>query len=162
MELAHMTRRNRTDDEAESPEAKKRKRVEFEHARAESERVRDSARRKMLTIYGLWTVCHDKRCARAKACSGDVETCLRERWRVYISDETRALLSKALQLMNDGLSPHEAVAAVEVDIAQRKKLAAEFDARQAEKQAAPAQPAPAPAPIRRSAPVGHGPRVRGL
>ena len=155
-----MTHRSRTDDEAESPEAKKRKREQFERERALSERARDNARRKLFTAFRLWMACPDKRCARAKACSGDVESCLRERWRVHISDETRAMLSKTLQLMRDGLSAHEAVAAAQADIAQRKKLAAEFDARYAEKQAAPAQPAPAP--IRRSAPVGHSPRVRGL
>jgi len=62
--------------------------------------------------------------------------------------------------MRDGLSPQEAAAAAQADIAQHKKLAAEFDARHASTPAAPAQPAPAP--IRRSAPVGHGPRVRGF
>ncbi len=155
-----MTHRNRIDDEDGSPEAKKRKREEFERERAKSERERDNARRKMFTIFKLWTVCPDKRCARAKACSGDVETCLRERWRVYVSDETRALLSKTFQLIRDGMPAHEAVAAAQADIAQRKKLAAEFDVRPASTPAVPAQPAPAP--IRRSAPVGRGPRVRGL
>jgi hypothetical protein len=160
MELARMTRRSRTDDQDESPQAKKRKREQFERERAVSERERDNARRKLFTAFQLWMVCPDKRCARAKACSGDVEVCLRERWHVHISDETRAMLGKTLQLIGDGLSVNEAVAAAQADIAQRKKLAAEFDARHAEKPAAPAQPAPAP--IRRSAPVGHGPRVRGL
>jgi hypothetical protein len=160
MELARMTHRSRTDDEDESPEAKKRKREEFERERAEQARTLEAARRHLFTCYRLWTVCPDKRCARAKACSGDVEVCLHQRWRVYISDETRALLSKSLQLMRDGLSPQEAAAAAQADIAQRKKLVAELDARQASTPAAPAPPAPAP--IRRSAPVGHGPRVRGL
>jgi hypothetical protein len=114
----------------------------------------------MFTAFQLWTVCPDKRCARAKACSGDVEVCLRQRWFVHVSEETRAMLGKTLQLMRNGMPAHEAVAAAQADITQRKKLAAEFDARHAEKPAAPAQPAPAP--IRRSAPVGHGPRVRGL
>jgi hypothetical protein len=114
----------------------------------------------MFSHFRLWTVCPDKRCARAKACSGDVEACLLKRWRVYISDETRALLSKAFQLMRDGMPAREAAAAAQADIAQHKKLIAELDARQASTPAAPAPPAPAP--IRRSAPVGHGPRVRGL
>jgi hypothetical protein len=160
MELARMTDRNRIDDDDESPQAKKRKREEFERARAESDRERDRARRKMFTAFRLWTVCPDKRCARAKVCSGDVEACLNERWFVCISDETRTMLSKTFQLLSDGMSPHEAVAAAHADIAQRKKLVAELDARQASTPAAPAPPAPAP--IRRSAPVGHCARVRGL
>jgi hypothetical protein len=160
MELAGMTHRSRIDDQDESPQANKRKREQFERQRAASERERDNARRKMFTFFKLWTVCPDKRCARAQACSGDVETCLRERWFVHISDDIRALLSKTFQLMRDGLSAHAAVAAAQADIAQRKKLVAEFDARHAEKPAAPAPPAPAPS--RPSAPVGHGPRVRGL
>jgi hypothetical protein len=44
MELARMTHRNRTDDEAESPQAKKRSQEEFERQRAKSERNRDNAR----------------------------------------------------------------------------------------------------------------------
>ena len=79
---------------------------------------------------------------------------------VLVSAETRAMLGKALQLMHDGLSAHEAVAAVQADMAQREKSAAAFDALHAEKQAAPA-PATA-APIRRSAPVGRSPRLTAL
>ncbi len=153
-----MTQRNRIDADEESPQAKKRKREQFERERAETERQRDNARRRLFTAFKLWTVCPDKRCTRAQACSGDVEVCLRERWRVHVSDETRAFLSKAFELMRDGLSPREAAAAAQADIAQRKILAAELEARPA---AQPMAPAP-PSPIRRVAPAGPGPRVRGL
>jgi hypothetical protein len=160
MELARMTDRNRIDDHDEGPQAKKRQREEFERARADADRTRDQARRKLFTHFRLWTVCPDKRCARAKACSGDVGACMKERWRVCISDETRTLLSKTFQLLNDGVPPREAVAAARADIARRKKLVAEFEARAA---STPAAPAPtAPPPIRRSAPLVRGPRVRGL
>jgi len=153
-----MTRRSRTDDEDESPQAKKRQREEFERERAEQTRALEEARRHMFSHFGMWTICPDKRCIRARACNGDVEICLRERWHVHISDETRALLGKTFDLMRDGMSPHEAVAAAQADVARRKRLAAAADAHHAEKPAAPA----APAPIRRSAPVGHSPRVRGF
>lgn len=151
-----MAHRNRSDD---SEESKTREREEFAREQAEAARARDSMRRQLFTAYRLWTVCPDKRCKRARACSGDTELCVRQRWHVYVSDETRALLTKTFELVSDGMPAREAVAAAQADIVRRQQLAAEFDARrQAEKPAAPV----APAPIRRSAPVHHGPRIRGL
>ena len=148
-----MTHKIRMAEAAESAQAKKRK-------REEPEGDREAARRRLFTAFRLWTVCPDKRCVRAKACRGDVDVCLHARWFVLVSAETRAMLGKALQLMHDGLSVHEAVAAVQADMAQREESAAAFDALHAEKQAAPA-PATA-APIRRSAPVGRSPRLTAL
>ena len=150
-----MAHRSRSDD---SEESKKREREDFERERAESDRARDSMRRKLFTAYRLWTVCNDKRCKRARACSGDTELCARQRWHVYVSDEDRALLSKSFELMDDGMPAREAVAAAQADIARRQQLAAVFNARQTEPPPAP----PAPPPVRRSAPVHHGPRIRGL
>ena len=152
-----MTHRSRSDD---SEEIKTREREEFERERAERARTLEEARRHMFTHFRLWTVCPDKRCKRAQACSGDTEVCVRQRWHVYISDETRALLTKTFQLVKDGMPVREAVTAAQADIARRKKLAAAFDAPAAEKPPAPMQPAPPP--VRRSAPVHHGPRIRGL
>ena len=150
-----MTHRSRTDD---SEEIKTREREEFERQQAEYAHERDSMRRELFTAYRLWTVCPDKRCKRARSCRGDTEVCMRQRWHVYVSDETRALLTKTSQLMKDGMPAREAVAAAQADIARRKKLAAELDAPSASTPPAPA----APPPVRRSAPVRHGPRIRGL
>ena len=150
-----MAHRNRSDD---SEASKKREREEFARMQAESNLARDDMRRKLFTAYRLWTMCPDKRCKRAQACRGDTELCVRQRWHVYVSDEDRALLSKTFELMKDGMPAQQAIAAAQADIARRKRSAAGWNAAVAEKSGRAA----GPPPLRRSALVHHGPRIRGL
>ena len=152
-----MAARKRNQDYIDA--ATKRKREEFDREQAEHTRARDEMRRKVYTAFRLWTVCNDKRCKRAQVCSGDTEACMHERYNVCVPEKTRALLVKAIDLMREGMPALEALAAAKADIAQRLKRAAAFAARRAEPMAAPVPPAPAP--IRRSAPLHHGPRIRG-
>ncbi|MGI8525119.1 MAG: hypothetical protein ACR2K5_02915 [Pseudolabrys sp.] len=81
----------------------------------------------MLDLFGCWTICPDKRCKRASACRGDVNTCSR-RCLPLVSVEDKVWLRKAVQARLAGLSPEEAVKAA---IAEVEKYRTEFAALEA-------------------------------
>ena len=142
-------------------EEKKREQDEAAAERAENERPREKAGRKLFTAYRLWKVCSDKRCKRAQACAGDVDVCLRERWQPLVSPREKARLQKAVEFHAQGLSPREAAAAAAADIAR-------YDASLARAEQmshrAP-EPAPSPAPVNlapRPPRPEPGPRIRSL
>lgn len=146
--------------EAEIAEAK-RKREHWERVHANDARELEESRRVLFTAFKLWTVCPHKVCARAKACRGDVLECMRVRWRKYVSDDTRALLSKTITLWKQGMEWPEALKAATADIAQCRAVLAKYEARRAEWDSAPLPAAQQPA-ADLPAPVIHGPRVRRL
>jgi hypothetical protein len=77
------------------------------------ERARQTkqARRALFTAFRLWTVCPSKMCGRHKACRGDANRCLQERWQPLAPPEVKALLQKAFAKRAGGMTPREAVAA---------------------------------------------------
>jgi hypothetical protein len=150
-------------DEASTEALERRhRREQFERQRADNDRMRDEARRKMFTHFRMWTVCPDKRCLRAQACAGNVEECLNERWRPVVPAELKTLLQKSLALMADGCTPQEAVAAAQAEMKRHAEAAARVDERFPQGAATPL-PRPAPSPVAAPAPERHrGPRVRGF
>jgi len=165
MELARMASRKRNDSETdETPEAKRAARLEFQRQRAQEARLLAEARSEVFTHLRLWTVCPEKRCLRARACAGDAERCVRERWHPLVPREIKALLLKTFALMEDGYSHAEAARSAREEMRRHREAAARLDALDAQDApapAAPAAPAPVPAPPRSSAPQ-HGPRIRFL
>jgi hypothetical protein len=140
-------------------EEKKREQDEAAAERAEDERLREKAGRKLFTAYRLWKVCSDKRCKRAQACGGDVDVCLRERWQPLVSPREKARLQKAIEFHAQGLSPREAATAAAADIAP-------YDASLARaEQMSRRAPEPSPAPVTlapRPPQPERGPRIRTL
>ena len=147
----------------QTPDDKQRAQVQ---AQAEAQRRNDAnrrqelaARRNMFSHFGMWTVCPGKACMRARACRGDVERCLNERWHPLVPPRLKILLQKASALMANGMSPREAVAAAEADIARHDAAAAAARASTPVPAAPASQPVNMPPRIRKSPP---GPRVRSL
>jgi hypothetical protein len=110
----------------------------------------NAPRRAMFTGFGMWTICPDKRCIRARACRGDVEECLEERWHVVVPANIKALVQKTFALIADGVPPVEAVRQARDHVEKVDRYLALIDRRQNA-----AQPAAAPPPRA-------GPRVRRL
>jgi hypothetical protein len=150
---------NRQGKRLNGPYAQRRKRAAAQQQIDERRRETEASRRRLLSVFGMWTICPDKRCIRAQACAGDVEQCLRQRWHKVVPPETKALLQKFFTLTKEGMPPAEALAAAQKDMERRIRMQAEFDARAPERE--PPRP-PAPAKITRSAARRPGPRVRGL
>lgn len=161
-----MAPRKRNDNEIdETPEAKRAARLEFQRQRAEEARLLAQARRGVYTRLLLWTVCPDKRCTRARACTGNAERCTRERWHPLVPREIKALLLKTFALMEDGYSQAEAARMAAEEMQRHREAGARLDALDAQDARATAKPAAAPtpasAPPRRSPPYD-GPRIRFL
>jgi hypothetical protein len=118
-----------TSDAAANAEAEKR----AAHMRQAQERWARTleARRRMFTIAGMWRICPDKRCARACACRGDLNTCLIERWYVVVPPEIKALLYKAIRFRSAGASPAEALRLAEEEMEKRRAALAAIEARAA-------------------------------
>lgn len=149
----------------ESPEARRRRREEFERTRVEDARALADARRKMFTQLRLWTVCPDKRCVRAKACAGNVERCLHERWHALVPPQTKSFLHKALTLVADGYGVEEAVRIAREQMQRHAAAAEPGNAGDAHARRAPAPQAAEPPPVPAASHPRHplrGPRVRRL
>jgi hypothetical protein len=117
---------------------------------------RDDARRRMFSQFRMWEFCPAKGCARARACRGDVERCLNERWHPLVPSDLKAYLQKSTALMAQGWSAQDAAKAAEVDIARHEAAA---------HAPAPVMPEPAPQPLNVPPRIGkspRGPRVRSL
>jgi hypothetical protein len=89
------------------------------------------ARRRMFTLAGMWRICPDKRCARACACRGDLDTCLIERWHVVVPPEVKALLYKAIRFRSAGASPAEAMRLAEEEMEKHRAALAAIEAKAA-------------------------------
>ena len=123
-----MPARRRIEPEDDTPETKRRRREEFERQRAENARSLAEARHKVFTAYHLWLVCRDKRCMRARACVGDTDRCLYERWHVVIRQETKIWLHKVMGLLLEGYSNEDALRIANEDIRRHREAAARLDA----------------------------------
>lgn len=146
---------------AAADEEKKREQDEAIAQRAEDERERKQARRKLFTAYRLWNICSDKRCQRAHACAGNVDVCVRDRWQPLVPAREKALLQKIMELSAQGLPPREAIAAANADMARYDASLA----RVAEMSHRAPEPARSPAPVKlapRPPRPQPGPRVRAL
>jgi hypothetical protein len=151
-EIITMRTQHKTPDDKKRAQAQAQRRIDA------NRRDELAARRNMFSHFRMWTVCPGKACMRARACRGDVERCLRERWHPLVPPRLKVLLQKTSALMANGMSPREAAAAAEADIARHDAAAAAQAP--APVPAAPAsQPIKMPPRIRKSPP---GPRVRLL
>lgn len=150
-------KRNETDAERKARED------EAIRQNAENRAVSQRALRNIFSHFMLWRVCPDKRCLRARACRGDLDTCNRERWRVVVPDWFRIVLGKASDLARDGMPWKQAVRAAIADVTRREELMAEAEARRVAEDAAKAAAPPAPqVTITRSQPRPGLPRIRSL
>ena len=131
------------------------------------ERARQTkqARRALFTAFRLWTACPSKMCGRHKACRGDADRCLRERWHPLAPPELKALLQKIFANTAGGMTLREAIAAAQTSMAAYRR---QDEAELAEKPNsfvpadAGTQALPPPPRIRRQPPPRIGPRVRQL
>jgi hypothetical protein len=143
-----MHRRSRRQAETPNEDEAKHAREEAQRQNDERARAQEAQRRRLLSHFRMWTICPGKACGRARACRGDVQRCMSERWHVVIPAETKALLHKASEMMADGVPAKEAVRLATEDIA-RHKAAAEAYAQRETERAPPPLPDP-PVVVRRS------------
>jgi hypothetical protein len=114
--------RNETDEERQA------RQLQAQRDNERRQRETEEARRALFTAFRLWQACPDKHCKRAAACRGDLDECRRQRWRVCVPDEVRAVLSKACEFAKDGMPWREAVDAAEQDVNNRLAIAARYKA----------------------------------
>jgi hypothetical protein len=79
------------------------------------------ARRALFTAFRLWTVCPSRMCGRHKACRGDADRCLRERWQPLAPPELKATLQKIFANQAGGMTLHEAIAAARTSMAAYRR-----------------------------------------
>jgi len=146
-----------------SPEEEQQRRAAYQRELDEDNRRRNEARRKMFTVLKMWKACPDKRCVRAHACRGDVERCLRERWRPIVPPDLKASIGRMFEYLRNGLSPQEAATRAAEDMARHCEAMARVEAMQAERPPdtprVPRQTTAAPPP---APPAFSGPRIRSL
>src|SRR6185437_10853563 len=94
-----------------TPDDKLRAQAQAQRQIDANRREEQAARRNLFSHFRMWTVCPGKACMRARACRGDVERCLRERWHPLVPPRLKVLLQKASAFMANGMSPREAAAA---------------------------------------------------
>jgi hypothetical protein len=115
-----MSKRNANEPAETVADAEAERHAAANRAAAKRYAERLAARRRMFSFFGMWRVCPDKRCIRAKACSGDIHACTTERWRVVVPPEFKALLFKTVYLMNRGASRQEALRLAREDMEERR------------------------------------------
>jgi hypothetical protein len=120
-------------------------RLAYEKAQARDTAVRAG----ICNALKFWLRCHDRRCRRQRACSGDPHACFRRHWALY-SEEEKVWLRAGIKARVQGLSPQDAALAANAELARHLALM--------EKHA----PQPAPAPPPKQPGDGTPPRVRGL
>jgi hypothetical protein len=85
-------------------------------------------RRRLFTSAGMWRICPEKHCARARACRGDLETCTMERWHVVVPTEVKALLLKTIRFRLAGASPDEAMRLAKEEFEKHRAAMAAIEA----------------------------------
>ena len=148
----------RNETEAE----KKARQEEALRENAERRVAEQRSRRVLFTHFQLWRVCRDKRCMRAHACRGDLDRCTSDRWHVYIPDDVRITLGKALALSRDGMTWPDAVKAAGRDMAERAAYDKQAAARRAAAALEPAPPSQPDVMAQRAQPRPALPRIRSL
>jgi len=141
-----------------TPEDEQRAREEAQREIEANRRQEHEAQRKLFSVFKMWKVCPAKACMRGRACRGDVERCVHERWQPLVPPELKAYLQKSFALMAQGWSAKDADAAVTAELA-RHEAAAAARAR------APKPAPPVPEPIKMPPRVRKrtlGPRIRSL
>jgi len=88
----------------------------------------DAPRRALFTALWLWRVCPSALCRRQKACRGDTNRCLEERWHPLVPPELKALVQKTLANEAAGMTLQEAAAAAQASLAANRLQAEAFDA----------------------------------
>lgn len=143
-------KRNETDDERQA------RQLQAQRDNERRMREMEEARRALFTAFRLWQACPDRHCKRAGACRGDLDECRRQRWRVCVPDEVRAVLSKACEFAKNGMPWNEALDAAEQDVNSRLAAAARY-------KAAPEAAAPPDVTAEHAQPQEQpGPRIRWL
>jgi len=150
-------RKRKQDNDDEGPAATRARREEFARERAAHERALEKQRRWLFTEFGMWTICPDKRCARAQACAGDVARCMNERWHVVIKPETKAYLQKFFDFMREGYTLQEAARMAKEQMDLHLAALARLETESSQEAHAPS---PAPAPPPRTRAPDYGPRIR--
>ena len=95
-------------DRQTSAAAEAEKRAAYIRQMQEERALTLEMRRRLFTSAGMWRICPDKNCARARACRGDLHVCTMERWHVAVPPDVKAVLKKTLQFRLAGASPAEA------------------------------------------------------
>jgi len=109
-----MPRNAKPEDDA----ALKARQAEWQRQREEDARALSGTRRKLYTAFGIWKVCPAKLCQRQRACRGDAERCMIERWHPLAPPDLKAFLGKVFDGVRDGLEWQEAIAAAEASMAE--------------------------------------------
>ena len=142
---------------------KKRAQEQAQRENEADRRQETESRRGLCTFLKFWQFCPDRRCKRARACAGDVAACFNLFW-PQVPEDIKNEIRRAIELVRNGMPPHQAAIEARAFVAQRKRIDEETMAREAARAAAEAQPEPAPVQITRThAPAYRaGPRIRGM
>jgi hypothetical protein len=81
------------------------------------QRARPLILQRFASLLGVWEVCANKSCARARSCQGQDTACLRA-FMQAIPDEDRREMRYALDNRASGLDPDEACARAEARVAE--------------------------------------------
>ncbi len=96
----------------------------------EHEAFVSKTRRKVCDFFNFWTVCEEKHCRRAQACSIKTYPCFNKFWE-YVPEDAKTWLRTVIKARCAGLSAQEANRAAEEEIARRRELDAALDAHEA-------------------------------
>ena len=81
------------------------------------QRARPLILQRFASLLGVWEVCANKSCARARSCQGQDTACLRA-FMQAIPDEDRREIRYALDNRAAGLDPDEAIARAQARVAE--------------------------------------------
>ena len=86
------------------------------------------ARRRLFGSLGIWQICPEKPCTRARACRGDIHICTRERWPIAVPEDFKAFLFKAIRFRLEGANPADAVRLAEEDMEKHRTALTRLEA----------------------------------
>jgi len=81
----------------------------------------DRMMREFNTGLEFWAACENKNCRRTRACSGAAKACFERRW-AGLGEREKTWIRAAITARARGLSPEEADAAAETEVARVREL----------------------------------------